>query len=207
MRHVESGATKSEKVFSLFVANGSSEPVEDLQHVFPNLAFLGRRLVSEQISGMIGNHQGRAVVRMPPAAQLPHGAACSKKAFNRDRAERDQDFWLNDVYLLHQIGPAGLHLNGRRWAITRRSARHVRPTFQNIGNINITTPEPHCLNYSGKQLTGAPNKWLALGIFIRARRLPDKHDVGIGATDAKHRLGAGAREMRAFLADTDALRD
>src|SRR5438876_994650 len=37
------------------------EPLQNLHHIFPNLAFFRRRLVSEQIRGMISDHQWRPI--------------------------------------------------------------------------------------------------------------------------------------------------
>src|SRR5438445_3958294 len=92
-----------QKIISLSLAYWLLESLQNLKHVFPNFAFFRRRLVSEQVSGVICDHQRDAVVSVPASAQFPHRSAHSKQAFHSDRAERNQHFRLDDLDLLHQI--------------------------------------------------------------------------------------------------------
>src|SRR5215475_6956841 len=61
-----------QEIISLSLADGSLEPFHDLKHVFPNLAFFGRRLVSQQVRRVVRDHKRNAVVSMPAAAQFAH---------------------------------------------------------------------------------------------------------------------------------------
>ena len=61
-RRSSSAATELQKIISLFFADWFFESLEDLHHVFPDFPFLGGRLVPQQVGGMIGDHQRRAVV-------------------------------------------------------------------------------------------------------------------------------------------------
>ena len=67
-----------QEIISLSLADGSLEPLEDLEHVFPDFAFFGRRLVSQQVCGVIRDHQWNAVVSMPAATQFAHGCSRSE---------------------------------------------------------------------------------------------------------------------------------
>jgi hypothetical protein len=110
-----------QKIISLSLANGSFKALEHLQHVFPDFAFFRRRLVSQQVSGVIRNHERDPAVCVPAPAQFAHRASGSKQAFHRNCAKRDQDFRLDDVNLLDQIRSAGLHLCRRWCAISKTS--------------------------------------------------------------------------------------
>src|SRR5260370_33304332 len=87
-------AERLHEIISLSLANGSLESLQDLKHVFPDFAFFGRRLVSQQVRGMIRDHQRNAVVSMPSAAQFAHGRPRSEQPLAADRAQRDQHSWL-----------------------------------------------------------------------------------------------------------------
>jgi hypothetical protein len=47
-------------------------------------------------------------------------------------------------------------------------------------------------------LSGAPDKWFALLVFISAGRFADEHDFGIRIANAKDGLSARAGQVRTF---------
>src|SRR5207244_5024155 len=116
----------------------------------------------------------------------------------RHRAKRDNYFRPDDADLFHQIRPARLHLARRWWAISERTGRHVRPAFENVGDVNVFACEPHRLDNFGEQLARATDKRLALGGFVCAWRFSDEHDLGIGIADAENCLRPRAREVWTF---------
>src|SRR5207244_11887905 len=116
-----SGEPPLPEIISLSLGDRSVESLQHCEPVFPNLAFFRWRLVPEQVSGMICDHERDAVVSVPAPAQFAHRASHSKQAFHRNCAKRDQDFGLDDVDLLDQIRSAGLHLRRRWCAISKTS--------------------------------------------------------------------------------------
>ncbi len=82
--------------------------------------------------------------------------------------------------------------------------RHVRSAFKNVGDVNLFPRESHCLDNFGEQLARATDERFALGVFIRARRFADEHDLSIGIADTKNGLRARAREVWTFDASRDA---
>src|SRR5438876_10621086 len=82
-------ANRLQEITSLSLADGSLEPLQNLKHVFPDFAFFGRRLVSQQVRRVIRDHQRNAVVNMPAAAQVAHSRSRSEQPLDGDRAERD----------------------------------------------------------------------------------------------------------------------
>ena len=194
-------ASRAVKITALLLTNRAVESLKNLKHVFPDFAFLGRRLVPQQIRGMIRDHQRRAVVGMPSAAQIPHRSSRAKQALNRYRTQRHDHLRLNNVDLFDEIWTAGLHLQRRRRPISKRSGRRVRPAFQDVRDVNVGPREAHRLDNFREQLTGASHERLALRVLIRARRFADEHQVGIGIADAENSLCSRAGEMRTFCAN------
>ncbi len=152
---------------------------------------------------MISNHQRRAVERIPAPAQFAHRRGRPKKSFHRHGTKRDNHFRFDDIDLLHQIRPAGLHLARRRRAISERTSRHVRAAFENVGDVNLFPRKTHCLDNFGKQLAGATDERFALRIFIRPRCFSDEHDIGVRIADSENGLRPRAREVWAFRASSD----
>jgi len=81
-----------EKIAALFGGDGLVELFQDLQHVFPNFAFLGEGLIAEQIRGMKGRHEGDAAELLKSPAQFADGFGLSKQAFNSRGPQGDEDF-------------------------------------------------------------------------------------------------------------------
>src|SRR5438552_17036523 len=52
---------------SLLIADGQAEFLHDLEHVFPNAAFLAEGLVAKEVGGMIGGHERGAARGLPGA--------------------------------------------------------------------------------------------------------------------------------------------
>ena len=194
-----------QKIISLSFADRSVEALEHLKHVFPDLAFFRRCLVSEQVRRMIGDHSRNAVVSVPAAAQLAHCAAHSKQAFNSNCAERDQHARLNNIDLFHQIRAARLHFSRRRRPIPKTARRCVRPAFKDVRDVNVFSREIHRLNNFCQQLSGASDEWFALLIFVHTGRFTDEHQIGVGISYSEYCLRAGAGEMLTFRAGADAL--
>jgi hypothetical protein len=57
-----------QEIIALSFRDRSFQPLQHLKHVFPDFPFLRRRLIPQQIGGMIGNHQRRSIVQVPSAA-------------------------------------------------------------------------------------------------------------------------------------------
>src|SRR5438094_10186379 len=118
-----------EKIVSLSLADRAVEFFQHGHHVFPNFAFLTRRLVAQQIRRVIRNHEWGVVIGMPFATQLAHHAARAEQTFHRRCAQRDHYARLNDFDLLNEIADAGLHFLWRRRTISGRALRHVGTAF------------------------------------------------------------------------------
>src|SRR6266404_4606176 len=192
-------------MLSLSFADPAVEALEYMKHVFPDLAFFRRCLVSEQVRRMIGDHYRNAVLSVPAATQLAHCAAHSKQAFNSNRAERDQHAWLNNIDLFHQIWAARLHFSRGGRPVPKTARRCIRPAFEDVRDVNVFSREIHRLNNFCQQLSGASDEWFALLIFVNTGRFTDEHQIGVGISYPEYCLGPGAGEMLTFRAGADAL--
>src|SRR4029453_1877868 len=137
---------------------------------------------------MINKYQRASPVLMPSAAQISYGCPCPEQTFDGYRANRDQNLRLNNIDLLQEIRPACLHFERRRGAVAKRASRRIGTAFQDIGNVNLLANEAHRLDNSRKQLTCAPDKWLALPVLIHAGRFTDEHQFRIRISDAENCL-------------------
>src|SRR4051794_17779696 len=102
------------KIVALLLRYRAAQLLEDGGRVFPDLALLGRTLVSQKIGWVISDHERRAFVFTPAAAQIAHRSAKPEQSLDRGGAERDEDARLNYFNLLAKIGQTGLHFTGSR---------------------------------------------------------------------------------------------
>ena len=92
---------------------------------------------------------------------------------------------LDDRQLGVEILAAVGRLQRQRRAIVRR------PAAEDVHDVNVLAAELHALGDDvGKQLTRPADKRFALPIFVRARGLADKDQLGMRIADAENRLRA-----------------
>ena len=149
---------------------------------------------------MIRRHERRAAIRLPLAAQF-RDAGFVKQSFQGRAAQGDENFRPDQINLLVQIRNARRHLVGRGLAVAAGTGGHIRPAFQNVGDINIAAGKSGRLDDAREQLSRRTDEWFALFIFVRARRFADEHELRINAADAEHDALARRREVRTFHAD------
>src|SRR5207245_690556 len=65
-------------------------------------------------------------------------------------------------------------------AIFRRAA------LDDVTDVNVFALQAHGFDHLREELSGAPDKGKALGIFIRARSLSDKNKLGFGISVAEN---------------------
>src|SRR5688572_17685341 len=109
-------------------------------------------------------------------------------------AERDDDTRLDDVDLAKQEWLALLHFVGLGIAVPRWS------TLDDVSDVDVLARQLDGLDDLRQQLAGAADEWLALDVFVGARRLADEHQVGVRVADAKHHLLAAGRVQLAAAA-------
>src|SRR6476619_443761 len=148
----------SQEITLLSLADGMAQPIENQQHVFPDLPFDCQSLISQQVGRMKRCHYRDRTEKMPSSPHLIHRFFLSEQAPHCGSTQSDHDFWLDDLNLLPQIRQASFHFRRSWLTVSRCSWRHIRPAFQDIGDIDIRTLVTHRLNDFGQEFTGSPNK-------------------------------------------------
>ncbi len=69
-----------------------------------------------------------------------------------------------------------------------------RTAFEDIAYIDVSPLQSHGLDNPGQKLSGASDKWSPLDIFISARRLANKDDLGLRIPLAKDDVGSDPSE-------------
>ncbi len=132
--------------FRCFSEIGFSEPFEDEQHVFPDLALFGERLVPQQVGRVIRGHQGDAVELVPAPAQAAPSAP-SRRAnppSRSRRARRATRGWMISICCCKYGRQVSISAGfGLRLPDVAR--RHVGPAFEDIRDVNVValaSPSP-----------------------------------------------------------------
>jgi hypothetical protein len=124
-----------------------------------------------------------ALLRLAAAARDARGPAAQQ--LGGEVAERADHERLDQLDLRLEVGPAGLDLVGLRVAVAGR------PTFQDICHKGVPHPvEADLLEQLVEQLPGPAHERLALAVLLRAGRLADEHQVGVGVAHAEDRVRA-----------------
>ena len=192
-----------EEVVALLIGDGEGYALHYQEDVFPDFAFFGERLVSEQVGGVIGGHEGDALELVPAAAEAGHGLDGAEEAFHGDGAEGDEDGGLDGLDLGAEVGKAGLHLEGGGAAVAGGAGGHVGTAFEDVGDEDVGAGEAHGFDDFGEELAGFADEGLALEVFIGAGGFAYEHDAGVDIADAEDGLGAGAGELGALCAGGD----
>ena len=174
----------------LLFADRHSKFFHHLQKIFPHLALLAHRLVAQQIRRMICRHERRAAIRLPVAAQFRDANGLAEQAVHRRCAERNQNFWPDQINLLVQIRNAGCHFVGCGLAVAGGLAGRVGPAFQNVRDVDVRARKSGGLDDFREQLSGATDERLALFVFVRARRFTDEHQLRVNAPDTEYDIFA-----------------
>jgi hypothetical protein len=193
------------EVAALFFGDGVAEAFEHQEHVFPDLAFFGQRLIAEKISGVISDHDGGAVVVEPATAEFAHWACVAKEAFDGGGAESDDDAGLDDFDLLSEPREAGAHFVELWLTIASRTGGHVRAALQDISDVDVIAREPHGIDDFRKELSGASDEGFALRVLIGSGGFADEHEFRIRIADTEDDVCAGRDEVRALCADESGL--
>src|ERR1700678_1161608 len=131
---------------------------------------------------MISDGKLSATEIEPASAKLGHGRIDRQESLRRDRSQRYDRLRFNGCDLPHQERRAGLALIPLGRSVSRRTA------LDDVRDVNVFTPQAHGLDHVVEQLSGAANEWLALLVFIRARRFADKHQFGFRVAHPEHYL-------------------
>ena len=123
---------------------------------------------------MIGGHEFAGAKVEPLSAELGNSAIGFQERFCGDGAEANNDCGRDDVELAQKKRRTGADFVFFGRAIFRRTA------FHDVANVNIFALQAHGFDHLRKKLSGAPDKWEALGVFISARAFSNKNEFGFG---------------------------
>ena len=141
-------------------------------HVFPHLALGG--WIAQQVRGMERGDQLGAAVVVDAAAQAGNRIERAQQRLRREFAERHDHLGLDEVDLPEQKRLARRDLVGLRIAVLGR------PAFDDVGDVHVVARQADGLDDLREELAGAADERDALDVFVRARRLADKHQVRLG---------------------------
>ena len=126
---------------------------------------------------------------------LPMGVSTSKQVLRGTSPKAANELRLDDRQLGVEILAAVGRLHRQRRAVVRR------PAAEDVHDVNVLAAEFHALGDDvGKQLTRPADERFALPIFVRARGLADKDQLGMRIADAENRLRAIGDQHRAARA-------
>ena len=129
---------------------------------------------------------------MPVAAQLADGRLDLEHRLHREGSEADNHARPHQIDLAKKKGLAGCDLVALGITIFRRAA------FDDVADVNFGPRQAHpALDDIGEQLSRASDERLAAQILVVARRLADKHQIGLGVADAEDDVGAQRGELAA----------
>src|SRR5688500_17606409 len=143
---------------------------------------------------MIGRDQDRVPVGELPAPDSRDRRVGLEQALRRELAERDDDLRPDRVNLPEQERLALRHFVRLRIAVARR------PAFDDVGDVDIFTPEVDGFDDPVQELSGTADERLALDVLIRAGRFADEHQVRIRIPDTEHHLLSPERVQLATTA-------
>ena len=129
------------------------------------------------------------------AVQLRDAGRVAAQELRREVAQRADDARLDELDLAHEVLRAVLDLPRQRVAVAGR------PAAQDVGDEDIGAREPDLSEQLVEQLAGGAHERDSLLVLLRARRLPDEHEVGVGVAGSEDDLRAGARELGAARTD------
>src|SRR5215207_3289479 len=151
--------------------------------IFPSRA-LPRR-ISEKRGGVVRDDERNAVVAMHRAAELPDGERRLEERLCRERAERDDDLWTNDLELTDQVRTACLDFLGTRVPVP------WRPMLQDVANEHVLAAQVNGGENLRQELTGRANEREPRLVLVFAWRLADAHQLCRRTALAGHRLRRG----------------
>jgi hypothetical protein len=172
--------------------------LHDEQHVLPYLPLFSERLVTQQVSGVLGGHERDSLKLVPMPSQPSHGLDAPEQAFHSNGTKRYQDDGFNDFDLGAEVRETGLHLGGAGAAVAAGAGGHVGTAFEDIRDEDLASLHAHGFDDFCEQLPGLAHERLALQVFIGAGGLADEHDLGFDIADAEDGLRARAGEVGAF---------
>ena len=159
-------------------------------NIVPHLP-LGRR-IAQHVGGVIGAKDLHAVEVDHAAAQLADGRVDVQQVLRGTSPQAAEELRLDDRQLGVEIFAAIGRFGRQRRAIVRR------PAAEDVHDVNVLAAEFHAFGDDvGKQLTRPADERFALPIFVRARGLADKDQLGMRIADAENRLRAIGDQHRA----------
>src|SRR5512144_1987208 len=180
----------------LRLRNGLREQVRDLAEVLPQLlrdpwrAQAGGRMEERQQVDEAPADQ----VLLRDSADLGDPGLVGRQQLGREVPERADHAGLDQPDLLLEIWPARIDLLGLRIAVAGR------PALEDVGEKDVLALQPDVLEQLGEESACPADEGQALAILLRAGRLADEDQVGVGVARPEDDPGAGRRQ-RAALAD------
>ena len=106
----------------------------------------------------------------------------------REVAERGDHLRLDQFDLPEQVGAAGLDLDRLRIAVAGR------PAFQDVRDEDVLPAQADALEQLVEQPARTTDERQPLLVLLRARRLADEHQVGVGVTRSEDDVRPALRE-------------
>src|SRR5437773_9504556 len=131
---------------------------------------------------MKSRDQFRAAVLVHAATQARDWIERAEERARGELAERDDHLRLDDFDLPEQERLAGLDF------VLLGVPVLWRTTLDHIRNVDVIAREADRLDDFREELTGAADERDALDVFVMARRLADKHEVGRRIAHSEHDL-------------------
>ena len=151
--------------------------------------YVGAASALEEVAWVVSRSYRRAFEFIPSAAHRGDGAGQSEQPFRCGAAEGEDALGFDDGDFCPDEGHADSHFLGRGLAIIGGLVRRGGPEFDDVGNINFLTGNPHRLEDVVELLACRADERFALALFLVAGGLADEHHAGLGISRGEdHRL-------------------
>ena len=135
------------------------------------------------------------------AVQARDPGRVAAQELGREVPQRAQHTRLDEVDLPPQVVLAGLDLGRVRVAVAGRTA------LEHVGDEHVRAGQADLPQQLLQQLAGRAHERQALLVLVRARRLADEHQVGVGVARPEDHRRARRGQLRALLAPAGLLVD
>jgi hypothetical protein len=129
---------------------------------------------------MVRNHERHAVEAVNLTAQLADSFSRVQERLGRERPERNDHPWLDQLDLPQQEWSACLHLV-RHWI-----AISGRAMLQDVADVDIAPRKFNRCENLVEELTSLTDEWSTEFVFSRSWCFSDAHEISVGIAFARH---------------------
>ena len=164
-------------------------------HVIPDVDFGAGR--SEQVRRVVSDNDATVAISVENSAQAADGLRGLEKGLGGNRAQADDELWLNDLQLLVSEVPTVVNFYIARIAVPRG------PAFDRVEDVNVFSFQFARSDDLVEQLARSANEGFALLIFVSAGGFSQQANPSVRIADAKHGLLSGPSQVGTFNTAND----